>query len=317
MPARPVEIAHGVAHLSVSIANVYFIGSPGEPWVLIDSSLPGYAAKIRQAAEALFGPGARPEAILLTHGHYDHVGSALDLANLWDVPIYAHPLELPYLTGRSEYPPLDPTAPGFMAFLTRFIPSRTLNISARVRPLEAACEAPGMPGWEWHHTPGHAPGHVAFFRPSDATLIAGDAITTMNTDNLFDALRKKKEICRPPTPITYDWAAAGESVRLLARLRPLTIAAGHGNPMLGPDASDELYDFAMNFAPPSHGRYANEAARTDENGIVYVPPAPSDSVPGIAAAVGVAAIAGSMVAIAAQRRKRQKSAIDNTPAPAR
>ena len=37
---------------------------------------------------------------------------------------------------------------------------------------------------------------------TDATLIAGDAITTMNTDNLFDALAKKKQICGPPTPMT-------------------------------------------------------------------------------------------------------------------
>jgi glyoxylase-like metal-dependent hydrolase (beta-lactamase superfamily II) len=273
--------------------------------VLIDSSLPGYAPKISGAAESIFGPGARPEAILLTHGHYDHVGSALDLARLWNVPIYAHPLEHPYLTGKSPYPPIDPTAPGFMAFLGRFIPSRTLDISERVRPMPADGEIPGMPGWQSHHTPGHAPGHIAFFRPSDATLIAGDAITTMNIDNLFNALVKKKEICRPPTPITYDWNAAGDSVRLLASLRPLTIAAGHGNPMTGPEAADEFSDFAAHFTPPARGRYVSQPARISETGVVSLPPAPPDPVPGIAAAVGVAALAGTMFAMAAHRRKKQ------------
>lgn len=317
MPSAPHEIADGVAHLAAGIANVYFVGAHGGPWVLIDTSLPGYAGKIRQAAEELFGPGARPEAILLTHGHNDHGGSAPELANFWDVPIYAHPLELPYLTGRSPYPPNDGTAPGFMAFLGRFIPARTVNISAHVLPLEAGREAPGLPGWNWHHTPGHTPGHISFYRPSDAALIAGDALTTVNLDNPFDVVRKKRQICRPPVPFTYDWEAARESVRLLASLRPLAIAAGHGNPMTGPEAADELSDFAATFTPPSHGRYVREAARADQNGIVYLPPMPVDPVPGIALAVGAGAIAGSMVAIAARRRHRRKLATDNTPAQVR
>jgi hypothetical protein len=48
--------------------------------------------------------GARPAAIVMTHGHFDHVGALASLAERWDVPIYAHPLELPYLDGRSSYP---------------------------------------------------------------------------------------------------------------------------------------------------------------------------------------------------------------------
>ena len=55
------------------------------------------------------GAGAPPEAIVLTHGHFDHAGSALQLAEYWDVPIYAHRLEMPYLTGKADYPPPDPT----------------------------------------------------------------------------------------------------------------------------------------------------------------------------------------------------------------
>ena len=49
---------------------------------------------------------ARSEGIVLTH--LDHAGAALDLTG-WDVPIYTHPLELPYLTGRSDYPPFPST----------------------------------------------------------------------------------------------------------------------------------------------------------------------------------------------------------------
>ena len=299
------EIASGVAHLRVSIANVYFIGRPGGPWALVDTSVPGSASKIRQAAEARYGRNARPEAILLTHGHYDHSGSALDLASLWDVRVYAHPLELPYLTGKSAYPDPDRTAPGFLSFLSRFFLPRTLDLEGRVRSLNTDSQVPGLSGWEWHHTPGHAPGHVSFFRRSDGTLIAGDALATVNLDKLFHIVTSKQQICRPPTPFTCDWKTAHESVKFLARLRPYTVAAGHGVPMVGREVAAELSKFATNFPMPEHGRYVSEGARTDASGVVSLPPAPTDPVFGIAAAVGVVAVAGTMFAVAARRRKRR------------
>ncbi len=112
----------GVAWTYTSFVNAYFIGEPGGPWALVDTGLPGFGAKIRAAAAARFGRDSRPQAIFLTHGHFDHAGNALALADHWDVPIYAHRLELPYLTGRSDYPPPDPTVGGAIAMLSRVLP---------------------------------------------------------------------------------------------------------------------------------------------------------------------------------------------------
>ena len=110
MTRTMTSIAPDVGWLPVSFANVYFIGRPGQKWVLVDAGLPGRAAEIIEAAEAKFGGDSAPEAILVTHGHMDHIGSALNLADAWDVPIYAHRLEMPYLTGKSSYAPPDPNA---------------------------------------------------------------------------------------------------------------------------------------------------------------------------------------------------------------
>jgi len=93
------------------------------------------AAQVFEGGEARFGAGSPPEAIYLTHGHFDHAGSALELAERWDVPIFAHRLELPYLTGRSGYPPPDPTIGGAFAFLSRFMPYRTRDLRDRIREL--------------------------------------------------------------------------------------------------------------------------------------------------------------------------------------
>src|ERR1700724_207563 len=126
------RIAPDVGWLPISFVNVYFLGRPGGAWVLIDAGLPGRANQILEAAEARFGADAPPEAIVLTHGHFDHAGSALLLAEYWDVPIYAHRLELPYLTGKSDYPPADPTVGGAIAFLSRFLPMHGRNLSGRI-----------------------------------------------------------------------------------------------------------------------------------------------------------------------------------------
>jgi glyoxylase-like metal-dependent hydrolase (beta-lactamase superfamily II) len=80
-------------------SNVYLIGS-GSTWTLVDAGWGGSAEAIRTAAESVFGPGAHPAAILLTHIHPDHSGSAGALARSWQVPVYVHANELPMAAGK-------------------------------------------------------------------------------------------------------------------------------------------------------------------------------------------------------------------------
>jgi glyoxylase-like metal-dependent hydrolase (beta-lactamase superfamily II) len=242
------EIAPGVAVVTTLIANAYLVGD-GASWVLVDSCTPGNESRMQRAAQRRFGRGSRPRAILLTHGHFDHAGSAGPLAAAWDVPIYAHPLELPYLTGQRDYPPFNLSSPGFFTSIARFFPTKTVNLGTRVRVLEPKQAIPGLPDWEMIETPGHTPGHVAFFRRSDAVLLAGDAVTTMDLDSFRATITRRKQVCRPPVPATSNWEDARRSVELLASLRPSVVAAGHGLPMR--DAADELSRLALNFVAPN------------------------------------------------------------------
>ena len=307
------EIASGVAWTYTNFANVYFIGEPGGPWALVDTGLPFFAAKIRAAAMARYGPGARPEAIFLTHGHFDHAGNALALADLWDVPVYAHRLELPYLNGHSDYPPPDPTVGGGIAMLSRVLPSggRDLGDRLRVFSPEAGQHDDGAPGgdhgplpgfadWRWVHTPGHAPGHVAFYRESDRTLLAGDALATMDMDSYLELLIKQQELAVAGSPFISDWEAYGRSVEKLAVLDPVALGCGHGIPMTGPEIAGDLQRFSANLMPPRHGRYVAEPARADERGVDWLPPAPSDPFPFL---VGAAAV-GLVLALTLSPKKR-------------
>lgn len=272
------RIAPDVAWLPVSFVNVYFVGQPGGRWTLIDAGLPGRAGQISRAAAARFGTDSRPEAIVLTHGHFDHAGSAWELAQKWDVPIYAHSLELPYLTGESPYPPPDPTIGGAIAFLSRFMPTRPFDFRGRVRALQPG-ELPGMPEWEWIATPGHAPGHVSFFRSSDRVLLVGDAFATMNMDSWIGLLSAKQVLAPGGAPFNLDWDATRESVRQLAKVDPTVAACGHGIPIRDTVLPKRLTKFAGRFAAPRHGRYVHEPAITGRDGVVSLPPAPFDPVP--------------------------------------
>jgi len=272
------RIAPDVGWQPISFVNAYFVGHSGGPWVLVDSGLPGWAEQIFEAGEARFGAGSRPEAIYLTHGHFDHAGSALELAARWEVPIFAHRLELPYLTGRSDYPPPDPTLGGAFAFLSRFMPYRRRDLRNRIQELPTG-EMPGLPDWAWIATPGHSPGHVSFFRSFDRLLLAGDAFATMNMDSWMGLIGGRKELARAGAPFNTDWNATRESVKRLADLRPHVVGCGHGIPMCDSGLPDRLERFSGRLRAPRHGRYAAAPAVSDETGTVTVPPAPFDPVP--------------------------------------
>lgn len=242
--------------------NLYLVGTKDD-WVLVDAGLPKGKKRIVQTARMRFGNRTGPKAIVLTHGHFDHVGSLKDLIKRKDIPVYAHHLEIPHLTGRAHYPPMEPRAGGgAMALLSITYPTGPINLHDHVLPLPDDGTIPEMPGWRWVHTPGHTPGHVSLFRESDRALIAGDAFVTTKQESLLSVATQRKAVSRPPGYGTTDWAAARSSVQALAELKPSLAATGHGPVMAGAELHRELDRLVADFdriAAPDHGRYAHTA----------------------------------------------------------
>jgi glyoxylase-like metal-dependent hydrolase (beta-lactamase superfamily II) len=256
--------APNVICVPFSIVNAYLVGAGDGSWVLVDAGLAYSAPKIKRVAAYYFGRKTKPTAILLTHGHFDHVGALKKLAASWDVPVYAHGFELPFLTGHADYPPPDPTVGGgLLALMSWLFPHRAINLGSRVRSLPTDGTVPGLPEWRWLHTPGHSDGHVSFFRESDCTLIAGDAFVTTQQESLLAVLTQRQQVSRPPAYFTPDWQAARQSVRELAALDPSVAATGHGIPMRGLEMLRQLHILARDFdrvAVPKHGRYPQHPA---------------------------------------------------------
>ena len=162
--------------------NAYLVRD-GASWILVDTGWKSDGPRLREAARSLLEPGLAPSAILLTHAHPDHGGSARELAEAWCCPVYAHPAELALATGdfaaMARYAgPLDRW---LILPLMRAIGRRRReaalagsSLAGIARPLRRGGVIPGVDGWEWIHTPGHTPGHVAYVRGRDRVVLSGD-----------------------------------------------------------------------------------------------------------------------------------------------
>ncbi|MFS0553481.1 MBL fold metallo-hydrolase [Brevibacillus sp. 179-C9.3 HS] len=246
---------------TIQIVNIALVGD-ARSWVLVDAGMPQSADQIIEIAKERFGEQAKPRAILLTHGHFDHVGAVVELVKAWKVPVYAHALELPYLTGQKYYPEPDGTVEGgLIAKLSPLFPNEPIDLGSHIHALPEDGSVPDMPGWNWIHTPGHTPGHISLFRDEDRTLLAGDAFVTVKQDSLYQVVTQQKQLTGPPVYFTTDWQAARQSVEKLAALAPSCAITGHGPPMYGEELANGLEKLAANFdriALPRYGRYVDQ-----------------------------------------------------------
>jgi glyoxylase-like metal-dependent hydrolase (beta-lactamase superfamily II) len=266
------EIAADLAYRRLGIVNVVFFGKPGagdRQWVMVDAGVIGTINLISGAAEERFGPTSRPAAIVMTHGHFDHVGALEELANRWEVPVYAHELERPYLGGGASYPPPDPyVGGGLMSLVSPLYPRGPVNVGRWLRTLPPDGRVPEMLGWRWLHTPGHTPGHVSFWREADRTIIAGDAFITTRQESAYAVTAQDPEMHGPPMYYTIDWEKARTSLELLARLEPDLAITGHGPAMRGAEMRAALQELARDFdriAAPEQGTYVENPARAEDD----------------------------------------------------
>ena len=305
-------VAPGVWRLKDIFVNVFIIQDrDATGWVMVDAGLKSTAAKVRTLVSELFGKGSKPRAVIMTHAHFDHRGSLIELADEWGVPVYCHHMERPYLTNQASYPPPDPSVGGgAMALLSFVYPKGPINAKQYLRELPADGNIEELEDWRWVHTPGHTPGHISLFREKDGVLIAGDAFVTTMQESLLAVATQKKFVCGPPKYFTPDWGAAARSVKELAALEPNVIATGHGQAMYGDEARKELHKLSREFwkwGIPAAGRYVKEAAQFNEDGVPTHIPKPSGT---MWKKVAVAAVLLTVGILLARKRRRSTSFVE-------
>jgi glyoxylase-like metal-dependent hydrolase (beta-lactamase superfamily II) len=249
-------VADDVGYQRLLIVNVAYLVTDNGGWVLVDAGVRGAAPLIEKAARARFGD-IPPKAIVLTHGHFDHVGGLPVLAETWRVPVYAHPAEFPFLEGMRRYPPADPAAGGgLMSLLSPLYSRGPIDLRPYLRPLAADGTVPFLPDWHWVETPGHSPGHISLWRSRGSALLSGDAVISTQQESAYSVLMQQPELHGPPMYFTPDWQSAQASTQRLADLGPNLLVTGHGPALAGEEMQQALRTLAQHFQeiaiPESH-----------------------------------------------------------------
>ncbi len=212
------------------VGRVYGIEDP-DGLTLIDTGLELAADRILQQLHAAGRPPQAVKRILITHAHPDHVGGLPTLQAATGAQVIASAGERPVIEGKI---PVPRPAPDQLSGLNRLlrVPPTTFKptpVDRVVADGEVLAEV--MSGLQVLATPGHAPGHLAFWQPQARILFCGDVM--MHVAGL-----------RLPIAIaTVDMTEDKRSIRALARRKPRLICFGHGVP-LGRNAADTLQAFA-------------------------------------------------------------------------
>lgn len=132
----------------------------GERAVIVDPG--GDAAAILEQLEQ---DGLDIHEVWLTHAHFDHVGALADITSAAPptLPVRMHPADEPILAHAAE------AAAAWGVAIPR-PPTDTIDLEDGEVLSFAGCEVTCL------HTPGHAPGHIAFWIPAEGVVLAGDAL---------------------------------------------------------------------------------------------------------------------------------------------
>lgn len=211
-----MEIAAGL-HLipGMSTANACLL--VGDSCVLFDAGLPGDGPRVLAYLQRLGRTPRDLTLIALTHADPGHAGAAAWLRRNSAARIAASP-ETAALAQQGHPPGMVRRAwHGTLALLRRPVEAFAADM------LLGETDAPG--GFQVIPTPGHAPGHLSFFRPSDGVLIAGDAVRVSGHDLLAPAFWDSDS----------EWQAR-ISIARLADLPVHLLVPGHGPPYREPGA---------------------------------------------------------------------------------
>lgn len=224
------EVAPDVFRIAVADVNCYLLKTP-DGMTLLDAGLPGSERVLRSLLTHLGAQISDIDSLVLTHGHFDHVGMARRVRGEGS-SVLVHPRDLRLARHPYSYRPASPRVPYLLGH-PRGIPviaRMAVHGALTVRGVEASgsirhghpVDAPGAPIALW--TPGHTEGHCAFLLEDRGVLISGDALVTL------DPYTGEAGPQIVASAATADTGEAMTSLDTLAQTDASLLLPGHGEP---------------------------------------------------------------------------------------
>ena len=202
---RVADGLHMLGGFPPNAINIYLMGD-----VLVDA---GTKLSGRRIFRQLRGHKVATHA--LTHAHPDHQGASRDVCERLGVELWCGEHDADAMESGN----LGQKDHRINKVITWAWAGPPYPVARRLR------EGDEVAGFTVLDVPGHSPGHVAYWRESDRTLVAGDVLNNMNIMTGITGLHE------PRIEFTADPAQNRESARRLAALEPALVVFGHGPPL--------------------------------------------------------------------------------------
>jgi glyoxylase-like metal-dependent hydrolase (beta-lactamase superfamily II) len=211
----------------------------GSNTMLVDTGMPWHFPMLKSALESFGVQLSTLQKIVITHQDIDHISNARTLREISGATVIAHEGDAPYIQGEKHLMKLNPT---FIAAMLAMLPEAAREPASKVynNPPSVKVDQTVSDGEILHvgtevqviYTPGHTPGHISLYVPSEALLIAGDALRV-----------EDGQLVGPRQSHTPDMVQAMDSVRKLAKLKVDKVLCYHGG-LFGPNAGQRLAEIA-------------------------------------------------------------------------
>lgn len=207
-----MEIIPGIHEIDTRAARSYIVVE--DQLTLIDTGMPGSAGKIINYVENVLKRDPTDiKTVIITHHHFDHVGSLDKIKNITGARVAIHKDDADYISGKKRH-----DGPAFLKVMVKLL--QLLYRSKTVEPDIILKDGDKIGEFQVIHTPGHTPGSICLYNPHKKSIFVGDNLRFT-----------KGKIDGPGARLILEPEKYTESMKKLAELDIEVIFCGHSRPI--------------------------------------------------------------------------------------